>query len=407
MSESDKIAQFMQISGAADTDRARFFLESSNWDVNAALAQYLDDPGAATATTAPPVSADPAPALPSLVPRAVREGTVPRPSAQRTAPRGPPAGAARPAAGGPRVMGLSDIGSGGGGGAGMGGFPGLRSQSPGDSEDDYNEYYAGGQASGVAVQGRPEGGRPEGENVDEYFDRVRQQQFARDGTDEDLAPRRPGAFQGRAHKLSAPDDAPEEAPVAPAPQQGPQRRVITFWANNVFTVDDGEPRSVEDPSSIAFLNDIAAGRVPRELLQGGGEVDVHLMRKPEDYVPPKGAKAFKGASNKLGGGGEASGSGAAVAAENAVAAGGEWEGADPNKPTTKLAIRMADGSRMQATFNLSHTIADVRRFIASARPTESTVYGLRGGFPPKPLNDNAQTIEAAGIAGGTVIQTSS
>lgn len=36
---------------------------------------------------------------------------------------------------------------------------------------------------------------------------------------------------------------------------------------------------------------------------------------------------------------------------------------DTSKPTTTLQIRLADGSTVKAQFNLSHTIADLRRYI--------------------------------------------
>lgn len=36
---------------------------------------------------------------------------------------------------------------------------------------------------------------------------------------------------------------------------------------------------------------------------------------------------------------------------------------DVSKPTTTLQIRLADGSVVKAQFNLSHTVADIRRYI--------------------------------------------
>lgn len=38
---------------------------------------------------------------------------------------------------------------------------------------------------------------------------------------------------------------------------------------------------------------------------------------------------------------------------------------DESVPTTTLQIRLADGSRLVANFNQSHTIADVRRYIVA------------------------------------------
>lgn len=36
---------------------------------------------------------------------------------------------------------------------------------------------------------------------------------------------------------------------------------------------------------------------------------------------------------------------------------------DASKPATTLQIRLADGSTVKAQFNLSHTVADLRRYI--------------------------------------------
>ena len=59
-----------------------------------------------------------------------------------------------------------------------------------------------------------------------------------------------------------------------------------------------------------------------------------------------------------------------------------------------------------ARFNLSHTVADIRRFIRAARPDLSPAFSLLNatGFPPKPLSDDAATIKGAGLAGGMVTQ---
>ena len=59
-----------------------------------------------------------------------------------------------------------------------------------------------------------------------------------------------------------------------------------------------------------------------------------------------------------------------------------------------------------ARFNLSHTVADIRRFIRAARPDQPPAFSLLNAtdFPPKPLSDDAATIAGAGIAGGMVTQ---
>lgn len=46
MSDQDKdglIAQFQSITGVEDSDRATFFLEASNWNVDLAISSFFDD----------------------------------------------------------------------------------------------------------------------------------------------------------------------------------------------------------------------------------------------------------------------------------------------------------------------------------------------------------------------------
>lgn len=60
---------------------------------------------------------------------------------------------------------------------------------------------------------------------------------------------------------------------------------------------------------------------------------------------------------------------------------------------------------MVAKFNLTHTVADIRRFIKASRPDMQPGYGLQmAGFPPKQLTDDAQSIKYAGLEGAVIIQ---
>lgn len=128
---------------------------------------------------------------------------------------------------------------------------------------------------------------------------------------------------------------------------------------------------------------------------------VNLLRKDEDYEEPEKPRytAFAGAGRRL-----ADDSPASAAAVEAPS--GTWAGVDDSQPATSLQLRLADGSRMVARFNLSHTVADVRRFIAAARPDMPAGYKLSTAFPPKVMADDAQTIEEAGLANAVLIQSS-
>lgn len=110
------------------------------------------------------------------------------------------------------------------------------------------------------------------------------------------------------------------------------------------------------------------------------QVNVNLLRRDEDYTPPAQpkVKVFTGTGYKLSGADDStgagssgaaapSGSGAAApaAATPPVDAFGAvtWGGADPMLPTTSIQLRLADGSRLRAEFNLSHTVGDIRRWV--------------------------------------------
>jgi hypothetical protein len=100
---------------------------------------------------------------------------------------------------------------------------------------------------------------------------------------------------------------------------------------------------------------------------------VNLLRRDEDYTPPAQpkVKAFTGTGYKLSGDGDGgastSAAGAATGPPMDVTPGSVvWEGADASLPTTSIQLRLADGSRLRAEFNLSQTVGDIRRCAAAA-----------------------------------------
>ena len=220
-------------------------------------------------------------------------------------------------------------------------------------------------------------------------------------------------FGGAGYKLSdaqtAPGTSSEPLPgtvgeANPARTAGTTAEPIniTFYADG-FTVGDGPLRAMDAPESQAFLDALNKGFLPPELrgrAQANGQpVDVHLLdKKHEKYKPPPPPpmEAFSGSGQKLD-------DGAPAGAGEAKATGGEVV-VDPSKPTTRLQLRMADGSRLVGKFNLDHTIQDVVNYIAAQRPGDAGGYDLLTGFPPAPLTDFAQTLEAAGLKNGSLTQ---
>ena len=57
-----------------------------------------------------------------------------------------------------------------------------------------------------------------------------------------------------------------------------------------------------------------------------------------------------------------------------------------------------------AQFNHSHTVADIRRFIAASRPDLPAAYNLMTAFPSAQLTDDSKTISDAGLLNAVIIQ---
>merc|ERR1712054_629745 len=72
---------------------------------------------------------------------------------------------------------------------------------------------------------------------------------------------------------------------------------------------------------------------------------------------------------------------------------------DASKPKTKIQLQLPDGSKKAEEFNCDHTIGDLR---AVCMKHAGQAVKVKGGFPPKDLEDDNQTIEAAGLKGAMV-----
>ncbi|CAL8471559.1 g11101 [Coccomyxa elongata] len=390
MVDSGSVAQFMDVTGASQ-EAAKFFLESSGGVVDAAVDQFFATGGEFSAVGAPEeetVEHD------NVVPPAMPAQAAPPPVA--AAALRPPTIAAQSMPPRPAVQARGKVRS----------LADMAKDKDESDDDEQNEYYAGGEKSGQVVKGAP---TPK-ENVGDLFDRARMA-----GAHEGPAPPLPGqrstgAFTGTARTLAGGDVAP--APAAATDQ--PQRIVhnIAFYANDVFTVDDGEPRRLDDPANKPFLQSMARGDCPQELEPSDRSipVNVNLIRVERDYVPPEKPKykAFSGTGRILSGDDGPSASGDAAHEQQAAAPDSSsqapWEGPDESQETTSLQLRLADGSRMVARFNLTHTVGNIRRFIRAARPDTTGPYRLITAFPQAQLDDDSATIAAAGLANAVIIQ---
>ncbi|KAJ6850730.1 plant UBX domain-containing protein 4-like [Iris pallida] len=285
----------------------------------------------------------------------------------------------------------------------------LKSGPGSDSDSDGpQEYYTGGEKSGMLVQGPSRDPSRGVHDVDSIFDQARQM-GAMQGPFEQQPLSSSRNFTGTGRLLSG-----ETVPAAP---QQPENVVhnIYFWSNG-FTINDGPLRRFDDPENAPFLESIRKSECPKELEPEDRRTAVHvnLIRREEDCPEPvKRLNPFQGVGRTLGGSGSPSdspGPEPAVAAASATIA--STAGAlvvDDSLPTTSIQLRLADGTRRVARFNTHHTVGDIRVFIdnhtSSGHGAAARAYTLQTvGFPPKQLTDVTQSIEQAGLANSVVIQ---
>ncbi|KAJ2817762.1 protein phosphatase regulator, partial [Coemansia sp. 'formosensis'] len=276
-------------------DQARFYLEANNWDLNAALSNFYEEPPLSEGlpqqhqgdlalpldpnlisarqvdshrlTTAPVVSAgpmNPAAAVPraSMTPSA----SVPR----------------RRYGSGARIATLSSLGN---------------QDDGGDSDSDSQEWYAGGERSGMAIKpptkdaGEPEGGSL----VDRILRRAAEVGTAPSPSHShgDSGPSLPRTFGGRGRTLGTPGNSADTAASSESELSDVGEndevavRELTFWRNG-FSLGDGPLFNTEDPVNRQNLEAILQGRAPLDILnvQPGQQVEMKVTnRRDEDYVP--------------------------------------------------------------------------------------------------------------------------
>lgn len=72
---------------------------------------------------------------------------------------------------------------------------------------------------------------------------------------------------------------------------------------------------------------------------------------------------------------------------------------DESKAKTKVQLQFPDGTKKAEEFNVDHTVGDLRSVCSKI---VGSAVQVKGGFPPKNLEDDTQTLEAAGLKGARV-----
>ncbi|KAJ3084259.1 hypothetical protein HK102_000723, partial [Quaeritorhiza haematococci] len=344
---------------------AKFFLEANKWDVQEAIRSYYENGGG-----------DAMGGVESSSPQPQTLGGGPASSSSTDAPSSSAgsaqgSGAPKPAASrNSRFATLSDFASsGGGGGEGSG-------EGSSDDEEPQN-YFAGGEKSGVMMQGSGTKKTPN-PAADIVKDILNKASKAGPAPSDFVKDKKPKTFTGAGYRLGSEEDAaPSSGPSGPAPpassssagdaasgaEEEVVERQLTFWRNG-FSIDDGPLKAYDDPANQEFLKAINSGRAPTQLLNVayGQPVEVKVShRLDEDYKPPpKVLKPFSGAGQRLGAPtapvaapptsslpGSFPGASSAAAGGSGPAAAAEPRFAltvDESAPVTSVQIRLADGT---------------------------------------------------------------
>ncbi|KAG4076606.1 hypothetical protein HA402_001893 [Bradysia odoriphaga] len=396
MSDTDRqemITHFCDVTGEP-AERAEFYLSSANWTLQVALASFYDNDGNEEGinfdmdddSTAPP-------AFPAS------EDSSSQPPARSTTDDGKQK--EKPSAR-PRIATIHNM------------------DRSSDDDEQGQAFYAGGsERSGQQVLGPPPKKNPMRDYVSDVFSSAREHGAqVVDQHETATASGSSSVFVGTGYRLGQTDSdhvvLPDQAPRPNRPNNI-DVVVLKLWRQG-FSINDGDLRNYEDPANKDFLSSIMKGEIPHELRQGGAMVHVDLEdHRNEEFtkavVKPK---PFSGKGHTLGSPAPTvvstpvtpTGSGPSISSSaNAEQTANEQLNVNTNQPTTMIQVRLADGSRLSARFNHTHTVSDIRSYIRNARPQyASTNFALLTTFPSKELTDEAQTIEKAGLLSASILQ---
>ncbi|XP_017049938.1 NSFL1 cofactor p47 [Drosophila ficusphila] len=402
----DLIAQFIEITGT-DENVARFYLSSCDWDIEHALGNYwstqadLPVPPASVghadnprpkATPSSGASAGPAGAVKTTETAKTTDATA---SSSASVDVAPTASKAKP-----KFATLSDM-----------------SKEP-SSDDDQQAFYAGGSdRSGQQVLGPPKR-KNFREQLTDMMRSAQEQNIAEVGPSTSSGGGGGGAggtVWGQGMRLGMTDNDHTAVGTNKPPPSSENKPVVVLklWSQG-FSIDGGELRHYDDPQNKEFLETVMRGEIPQELLEMGRMVNVDVEdHRHEDFKRQAAPQTFKGSGQKLGSPvanvvTEAPAASAAVSpaeAANQEASARDAINLNSEAPSTTLQIRLADGSRLAAQFNLTHTVSDIRRFIQTARPQYSASnFVLVSSFPTRELSDDNSTIEKAGLKNAALMQ---
>ncbi|KAF2075565.1 hypothetical protein CYY_003151 [Polysphondylium violaceum] len=378
MEHSEAIAQFQSLTGAS-VEESKFFLESHGWDLDTSVSAFYDADRSSSNNNDNNNN---------------NRNVTPSASSYPTSTSKPSSNTSRkPASGAIKT------------------FADYSNEDEEDSDEDEHgksqNYFTGGEKSGLMVQSAPKEKKDRNEIVNDVFDSAKKQ-GATPTTGDPKKPERE-SFDGSGYQLGSTDQGSRvvSKPKEKDPSEQTAECKITFWRQG-FTVDNGELRTFDDQKNREFLQDIQRGIIPSELQAPPGGLSLVLINNHEkDYTEPPKPKyvAFSGGGQALGSTTTtttSSSSSSSSSSKPATAA--KPPTIDSSQPTTTLQIRLADGSRIQPTFNQTNTIVDVVNYINSSNPS-SRPFDLLNGFPMKPIDiTSTKSLKDSGFLNESFVQ---
>ncbi|KAF7380704.1 hypothetical protein HZH66_014080 [Vespula vulgaris] len=375
------VSQFTDVTGV-EPERAQFYLESSAWQLEVALASFYETDEPVTLVNESVESAVQEEDIEDSSKNIVRHkesGSMDKNTAKNKSKPKPKFGT------------ISD----------------LQNKDSSSEEEEGQAFYAGGsEHSGQQVLGPGK----KNDIISDMFKSCQEQSIS-------IEPRtsgqqRPNTFSGTGYKLGQTNSDTEVVSGAQSNQQSNSGLItLKLWRDG-FTINDREIRPYSDAENREFLAAIKRGEIPAEIRQEVQDAELRLDmedHRHEEYVPPKTkVKAFTGKGHMLGSPSPAT-VGMTIPTDPADQAANESQAKkqlnlDTTKPITTIQIRLADGSSVRAQFNLTHTINDLRRYITTMRPQYAIRdFSLLTMYPTKELTED-KTIEETGLKNATIMQ---
>ncbi|XP_074841874.1 UBX domain-containing protein 2B isoform X2 [Carettochelys insculpta] len=252
-------------------------------------------------------------------------------------------------------------------------FRSLRKPERSMSDDKENQRFYSGDSeySGLQIVG-PSNNKNPSKIVDELFKEAKEHgavpldEAARASGDFSKAK----SFSGGGYRLG--DSSLKRSEYIYGENQNGQdvQILLKLWRNG-FSLDDGELRSYTDPTNAQFLESVKRGEIPSELqrLVHGGQVNLDMEdHQEQEYVKPRlKFKAFSGEGQKLGSLTPEIVSTPSSPEEEDKSILNATVLIDDSIATTKIQIRLADGSRLIQTFNQTHSSTSAWTAVAILR----------------------------------------